>query len=79
MNWILFSPLLFGQEPDKTEEPVAEIIVEASKDYEVFIAPVSIILMFLMFLFQYHTIWYLTMLVCTLDLPRYLMVLSMNP
>ena len=41
MNWIIFSPLLFGQEPNKIEEPIAEIIVEASKDYEVFIAPVK--------------------------------------
>ena len=41
MNWIIFSPLLFGQEPDKIEEPDAEIIVEASRDYEVFIAPVK--------------------------------------
>lgn len=41
MNWIIFSSLLFAQEPNKTEEPIADIVVEASKDYEVFIAPVQ--------------------------------------
>ena len=40
MNWIVFSPLLFAQEP-ASSKPIDEIIIEAHEDFEVYIAPVQ--------------------------------------